>query len=89
MRFADEMLQHLLGDREIGDDAVFQGPDRRDVARRASQHVLGFGADGLDDAAATTGIFANRHDRRLIEHDAVTPGVNQGIGGAKVDGQVI
>src|SRR3984957_15742830 len=46
MHLADEMLDHLLGDLEIGDDAVAQGTDRLDVAGGAAQHHLGLVADG-------------------------------------------
>ena len=88
MRFADEMLQHLLGDREIRDNAVFQGPNSRNIAWRATQHVLGLGAHGLDNAAPTR-ILANCDDRRLIEHDAGSARVNEGVGSAKVNRQVI
>ena len=90
VRLSDEMLQHLLGHREIGDDAVFQGPNRRDIARRAAQHVLGLHADGLNrTATAPAGILANGHDRRFVEHDAMSPRIYKGIGGAKIDGEVI
>ena len=86
---ADEMLQHLLGDREIGDDAVFQGPNRRDIARCAAEHVLCLGADGLNHASAAAAVLPDCDDRRFIEHDAVAPRVNKCISGAKVDRQVI
>ena len=68
--FSDEVLQHLLGDREIGDDAVFQWPNRSDVAWRTAQHVLGLGAHSLNGAATPARILTNRHNRRFIEHDA-------------------
>ena len=35
VRFGNKMLQHFFGDREIGDNTVFQGSDCGDVARRA------------------------------------------------------
>ena len=89
VRLPYKVLQHLLGDREVGDNAVFQGADRGDVAWRAAQHVLGFGAHSFDDPAATAGIFANRYHRRFVEDDAVAARVDEGIGGAKVDRQVI
>src|ERR1700693_102102 len=40
----DEVPEHLLGDVEVGDDAVLQGPDRLDRARRAAEHPLGLDA---------------------------------------------
>ena len=64
MHPADEVLDHLLGDLEVGDDAVAQGADRLDVAGRAPDHLLGFLADGEDlalprlvDIATTDGSF--------------------------------
>ena len=73
VRLADEVLQHLLGDREIRDNPVLERPDRGDVAGCASQHVLGIGAHGFHDPAATARVFPDRHHRRLIEDDAVAP----------------
>ena len=48
MHPADEVLDHLLGDLEVGDDAVAQGADGLDVAGRAADHLLGLVADGED-----------------------------------------
>ena len=45
MHLADEVLDHLLGDFEVGDDAVAHRADRFDVAGRAAQHHLGVVAD--------------------------------------------
>ena len=89
MSFADEVLQHLLGHREVGDHAVFQRPDGRDIARSPAQHVLGVGADGLHDAATAPRVLANRDHGWLVEHDAVAPRVDQRVRGAEVDRQVI
>jgi hypothetical protein len=89
MRFSNKVLQHLLGDREIGDNTVFQGPNCGDIPRGTAQHVLGLHADRLDNTAASPGVFTNSYNRRLIEHDAMPSGVNQGVGRAKVNGQVI
>ena len=43
----------------------------------------------LDDAAAPAAVFPNGDDRRLIEHNAMATRIDKGIGGAKVDRQVI
>jgi hypothetical protein len=48
----DELLEHLLGDGEVGDDAVLHGPDGFDVARHLAEHGLGLLADGLDGLLA-------------------------------------
>jgi hypothetical protein len=52
VHFAYEVLQHFLGNGEVGDDAVLQGADRFDVARRTAQHALGLEADGFDGLGA-------------------------------------
>ena len=55
---ADEVPQHLLGDLEVRDHAMAQGPDRRDRRRRAADHPLGVVADRVhltvDESTATT-----------------------------------
>jgi hypothetical protein len=85
MHLADEVLQHLLGVGEVGDDAVFHRADRVDVARSAAQHVLGFGADGDYDLAAAGVVVLHRDNGRLIEHDALVTDINEGIGRSQVD----
>jgi hypothetical protein len=85
----DEVLQHLLGDCEVGDDAVLHGPDRGDVTGRAAQHVLRFLADRFDLLAGAARLLADRHDRRLVEHDALAADVDQSVSGAQIDRQVV
>jgi hypothetical protein len=41
VRLVDEVLDHLLGDVEIGDDPVAQRPDRLDVVGCLAHHQLG------------------------------------------------
>ena len=48
VHLADEVLDHLLGDFEVGDDAVAQRADGLDVAGRAAEHQLGLLADRED-----------------------------------------
>ena len=84
VRLLDEVIQHLLGDFEVRDDAVFHRLDGDDIAGRAAQHFLGFLADRFDFA----GGFVQRDDGRLVDDDAFTLGENEGIGGAKIDGKV-
>ena len=84
VRLLDEVGQHLLGDLEVGDDAVLHRLDGDDVAGRAAEHVLGVLADGLDPAVH----LVDGHDRRLVDDDALAAGVDAGVGGAEVDGQV-
>jgi len=43
---AYQLPQHRFRDFEIGDDAVFHGPNGHNIARSAPQHPLGFFSDG-------------------------------------------
>jgi hypothetical protein len=57
----DEVAEHLLGDVEVGDDAVLERADRGDRARRAAEHPLRLDADRVHLAGA----LVDRDDRRL------------------------
>ena len=90
VHLADELLQHLLGDGEVGDDAVLHRADHGDLPWRLAKHVLGARADGLDRFFGVRPAFhADRDDRRLVEDDALAALVNQRIGRAEVDREVI
>ena len=80
----DEVAQHLLGDVEVGDDAVLERPDRGDRARRAPEHALRLDPDRVHVAGA----LIDRDDRRLGEHDAAAADVDERVGGAEIDGHV-
>jgi hypothetical protein len=82
----DEMLDHRLGDFEIGDDAVAQRPDRLDVAGRAAEHHLGLFANR--EHLALAALRGQRDDRRLVQHDASALHINQRIGRSEVDPHV-
>ncbi len=84
VHLVDEVAEHLLAHLEVGDDAVLQRPDGLDVARRAPDHALGLEADRHGAPVADV----DRDDRRLVEHDAVTAHVHEGVGSAEVDGHV-
>ena len=86
VHLADEVLDHLLGDFEVGDHAVAQRPDRLDVAGRAADHLLGLFADGEDLLAPA--IDGDRHHRGLVQHDPLALDVHQRVGGAEVDRHV-
>ncbi len=61
MDHLDELLEHLLGDGEVGDHAVLHGADGFDIARHLAQHGLGFVAHGLDGLLALgAALVANR-----------------------------
>ncbi len=80
----DEVAEHLLGDVEVGDDAVLQRADRGDGAGGAADHALGLDADGVDFARA----LVDRDDRRLREDDPAATDVDERVGGAQVHGHV-
>ena len=89
MHHLDELLEHLLSDGEVGDHAVFHGTNGFDVARHFAQHGLGFVANGLNGFFALRAAFvANGNNRRLVQNNAFVAHINQGVGGAKVNGQV-
>src|SRR6202050_513135 len=71
----DEVSEHSLGDVEIRYHAVFQGPDRNDVAGRSADHAFGFHPDG-DDLPR---VRVQSHHRWLIEHDSTSADVHRGF----------
>ena len=48
----EEVAEHLLGDVEVGDDAVLERTHREDAVGRAAEHPLGLEPDALDLAGA-------------------------------------
>lgn len=80
----DEVAEHPLGDLEVGDHAVLQGPYGNDVARCTPDHLLGLGADRQDAA----GVGVDGHDGRLVQDDAAPPDVHQRVGSPEVDSHV-
>ena len=57
MYLADEVLQHLLGDGEIGDHAIFHRSNSDNIAGGTTQHTLGFHAYGGDVRAGDRAVF--------------------------------
>ena len=76
----EEIAQHLLGHVEVGDHAVLERPHREDAVGRAAQHALRLEPDALDLA----GGFLDRDHRGLVQHDAFTLHVDQGVGRAEI-----
>ena len=87
MRFADEMLDHLLGDLEVGDDARPQRPDGLNILGRLAHHQLGVVTDRLDLLDTVDGFDGN--NRRFVEDDAAAANVDEGVGGSEVDRHVV
>src|SRR6185295_6164432 len=84
MRLVNEVVQHALGDLEVGDHAVLHGPDGDDVARCTTQHILRFLTNRFDFAVC----FVNGDDGWLVHYDAFAFGKDQSICGAEVDGEI-
>jgi hypothetical protein len=78
VRLLDEVVQHLFGDLEVGNDAILHGLDGHDVAGRAAQHLLGLLAHGFHLA----GVLVDGHDGGLIHNDALAGRKDQCVGGA-------
>ena len=79
------MAKHGLGDLEVGDYAVLEGTNGDNVTGGPAEHALGVVADGLD----FIGAGLDRHHRGLAQDDAMTLDVDQGVGGPKVDSDII
>ena len=90
MHLFDELLEHLLGDSEVGNHAVFHRSNGSNVAGRFTQHLLGFLADGLNGFLGVGAAFlAYRDDRGFVQNDALAADIDQGIRGAKIDRKIV
>ena len=88
MHLVDEILQHLFGDGEVGDDAILHGPNGRDVAGRPTQHGFGFRTHRGYALLPPGPILANGHHGGFIQHDALAATVDQRVCRAQINGQV-
>src|SRR5438270_253499 len=61
--FADEVVEHQLGDIEIADDTVFEWSHRNDIRGRATNHALCIRAYG----ERSFGLGINRNNRRFVD----------------------
>src|SRR5262249_50958246 len=84
VRLLNKVIQHALGDLEIGDDAVLHRFNGDDIAGCAAQHFLGFLADGLDFAR----VLVDGDDGRLVDDNALALRIDKSIGGPQIDGEV-
>ena len=82
---ANEVLQHLLGNFEVRDHAIFHRTNGDDVAGRSAQHVFSVTAHCLD----LVGHFIDCHDRRFGNNDAAPLSVNKCICRPEVDRQIV
>ena len=85
MGLLDEVVQHLLGVLEVGDDPVLHGADGDDVPGRPAEHLLRLLAHRLHPPR----LLVHGDDGGLADHDSLAPGVDQGVRGAQIDGEVV
>ncbi len=81
---ADEILEHVLRDLEIGNHAVAHGADGSDAAGGAPDHAFRLGPNGQDGV----GLRVDCHHGRLDEDDSFAADVNEGGGGAEIDAYI-
>ena len=81
---SEQQPDHPLGDVEVGDGPLPQGSDRHDVPGRPPDHLPRLVPDGQD----LVGPGVEGDHRRLVQDDAHTLGVDQGVGRPEIDRQV-
>jgi len=87
---ADELLEHLLRHSKVSDDPILHRTNGLDIARHLAQHLFGLVANGFDHFfAAVAALVSDGHYGGLIQNDALALDVNQGIGSAQVNGDVL
>ena len=89
MHLLDEVLQHLFGDVEVGDDTILHGTDCRNVAGSTPQHQLGRMANCGHRFGITAALLTDGNHRGLIQHNAFALDVNQRVGGTQIDRQIV
>jgi hypothetical protein len=81
----EEIAEHFFGDVEVGDHSVLERTNRQNAVRRTPQHSFRLEPDALDLA----GRFLDGHYGGLVEHDALTFDVDEGIGRAQINRDLI
>ena len=84
VRLLDEVIEHALGDLEVGNHAVLHGPDGDDVAGCAAHHLLGF----LPDRLYFTRVLIDCNDGRFIDDNALSLRENQRVCRAEIYGKI-
>src|SRR5689334_14617825 len=80
------MLDHLLGDFEVGDHAAAKRTNGFDVLGRLAHHEFGIVADCSDLPDAVDPL--HRDDGRLVADDPATLDVNDGVRRPEIDRNV-
>ena len=86
MSHADEVLDHFLGDFEIGDNAVAKGAEGLDGAGRTAQHHFGPVAHGQHLFLALD--LGNGDHGRLVKNNPLPLHIDKGIRRTKINGHV-
>ena len=81
VRFLNEIIQHALGDLEVGNYAVLHGLDRHNISGRAAQHLFGLFAHRFHLAR----VLIDGHDGRFVDHDTLAFREHEGIRCAQID----
>ena len=77
MHHLDELFEHLLGNREVGNNAIFHGANGFNIARNTPKHGFSFSAYCQDGFFAIGAAFlANCNHRGLIKHNTPIAHVN-------------
>ena len=84
---ANEILDHFLGDVEVGDYAVAHGSNRLNRAGSPADHELGAFAYSQNLLAPILNLIGD--DRRLVQNNTAPSNINQRIGRSQVDRHVI
>ena len=84
VRLLNEVVQHALGDFEVGNDAVLHGFDGDDIAGGAPQHLFRLLANRLHLAS----VFVDGDDGGFVDNDSLTFGKDQRIGRSQVNREV-
>src|SRR4030095_7435363 len=85
MHFLDKVTEHRLGNLKISDHSVLHRADSHDVSRGAAQHPLGLFAYGQD----VGGSRLDGDHRRFAQDYPLVPDINERVGGAKIDANVV
>ena len=81
----DELPHHGVEQAKIPHGSLPKGPDGHHVAGGAPDHAIGVAAHGEH----RVGVPVQRNHRRLAQHDALAPHIDQHIGCAQIDSDVI
>ncbi len=85
MHLLDKVVQHPFRDIKVADDTVAQRADSDNVCRSAPHHFLGVQANGQN----LLGFLFDGYNRGLVDDDALAPNIDQRIGCAQVDTDVL